>query len=108
MTRPPVRIEVVPHLWPRNTVERVSLRLIRWSSLYLPITVRDLAHALRHVIHREELGWRYLPVYVWFWLLAGGRHSRHRMENEARAAETDPWYLAWAVDLIEAESWEAA
>lgn len=111
MTRPPVRIEVVhPHLWPRNTVERVSYRVVRWSALFLPVERNTLAHALVHIQQRERLGWRYLPLYIWFWVLAGGRHDRHQMENDARLGETVPFYLAWADELIEAHeaTWEAA
>lgn len=102
---PPVCVVIVPKLWPRNTVERVSFRTVRWSKEHLPITVTLLAHALGHVMQRERLGWRYLPLYIWYWILAGGRHDRHRMENEARAAERADWYRAWAAYLIKEGTW---
>jgi len=109
--RVPVEIIVVPKLWPPGTIERVSLRRINWSAEYLYLlNVSNLAHALGHVIQRERLGWRYLPLWVWDFIRAGFRHDRHRMENEARAAEQDLWYRSWATDLIfdHQEAWEAA
>lgn len=110
MQRVPVEIVIVPHLWPARTVERVSKRrTIYWSALWLPINVRYLSHSLAHVQQRERLGWRYAFAYAWYWLLARGRHSHHRMENEARDAEHEDFYRSWAADLIrERESWEAA
>lgn len=113
MQRVPVEIILVPTLWPEGTLERVSKRrTIYWSkafSLGPDVHRRYLAHALAHVIQRERLAWRYVFVYAYFWVLAGFSYDRHRMEAEARAAETDPWYLEWAADLIrESESWEAA
>lgn len=108
--RVPVEIVVVEKLWPPGTIERVSLRRINWSADYLYLlNVSNLAHALFHCHQRERLGWRYLPLWVWDFIRAGFRHDRHRMENEARAAESDEFYRSWAADLIhERENWEAA
>lgn len=105
LKRVPVELIVVDRLWPKNTVERVSFRKIYWYKGFA-VTRTWLAHALGHIIQRERLGWRYLPLYIWYWILAGGRHDRHRMEDEARGVETSPWYLAWADDLISQKAWE--
>ena len=63
-----------------------------------PITERLLAHELGHVVQAEEFVW---PLaYVLQWARTGFSYSRMPFEVEARKAETDPWYRAWAHDLM--------
>jgi hypothetical protein len=65
-----------------------------------PITERLLAHELRHVRQAEEHPW---PLaYLTQWALTGFSYRRMPFEVEARKAEDEPFYRAWARDLIRA------
>jgi hypothetical protein len=62
------------------------------------ITERLLAHELCHVTQAERHPW---PLaYVTQWLLTGMSYTRMPFEVEARAAEVQPFYRAWARDLL--------
>lgn len=95
------RLEIVERLWPRPFVARVQNRTVRVLE-GTPITRELVAHELRHVFDRWRLGPLWLPAYAGAWLLALGSHERNHYERLARAAETDPHFLAWADDVIEA------
>ena len=63
-------------------------------------TERLMAHELKHVHQAETAIW---PLaYVIQWAATGFSYHRMRYEVEARAAESEPFYRAWARDLLEA------
>ena len=64
------------------------------------LTQRLLAHELAHVLQAEEYRWP--SAYVWQWITTGFSYTRMPFEVEARAAEKNIWYLAWACDLMKA------
>ena len=101
MTRVPVTIEWVNKLWPGWVASRVSNRTI-YVCKGVRLTEAFLAHELRHVVQRDELGWRFLFAYLAGHVLGGFSHAGNWMENEARAAERDPAYLTWARELLAA------
>lgn len=99
MRRVPVTIEYVDKLWPDWVGARVSNRTI-YVRKGITLTPKFLAHELRHIVQRNELGWRFLFAYLAHYALAGFNYAGSRMEQEARAAESDPAYLAWAHELL--------
>jgi hypothetical protein len=63
-----------------------------------PLTERLLAHELAHVTQAETFSW---PLaYLAQWARTGFSYSRMPFEVAARKAEVDPWYRAWAHDLM--------
>ena len=99
MTRIPVIIERVDKLWPDWVGARVSNRTI-YVRKGIILTPESLAHELRHIIQRHELGWRFLFAYITGYILSGFDYEDNWMEKEAREAEHDPEYLALARDLL--------
>ena len=99
MTRVPVTIERVQKLWPPWVAARVSNRTI-YVREDVHLTNRLLAHELRHIVQRDELGWGFLFAYVIAHVRAGFSYRRNSMEVQARAAEVDPVYLSWAEDVL--------
>lgn len=99
MTRVPVTIERVQKLWPPWVAARVSNRTI-YVREDVHLTKRLLAHELRHIVQRDELGWAFLFAYLIAHARAGFSYQNNSMEIQARKAETDPVYLSWAEDLL--------
>ena len=100
MTRVPVtvaRAHVLIPFWARAQVLRPREILVRHG---VELDARLLAHELAHVIQRERLGRWFDLVYVWQWATVGFRYSRIPLEVEARAAEVNRWYLAWASGVM--------
>jgi hypothetical protein len=63
-----------------------------------PITERGLAHELCHVLQAEDRPW---PIaYVLQWVQYGFKHRNMPFEIAAHKAEVDPWFRAWARDLL--------
>jgi len=82
-------------------------RFVSWVPRQRTVVVRHgetltralLAHELRHVIQAEKHSW---PLaYLAQWVLTGFSYRDMPFEREARAAQTDPAYLAWADDLMQ-------
>jgi len=66
------------------------------------VTPRLIAHECAHVLQAEKTIW---PLaYVLQWAASGFSYSRMPFEVEARKAETEPFYLDWARDLLKAWS----
>lgn len=80
---------------------RIHNRKIYWRE-DIPLSVSGVAHELRHVWDRHRLGWRFLGWYLLGWLCAGLSYRGNRFEELAREAEDDPFFLAWAIDVIDA------
>jgi len=65
-------------------------------------TPRLIAHELCHVHQAEKTIW---PLaYVLQWAATGFSYARMAFEVEARKAETEPFYLSWATDVLKAWS----
>ena len=62
------------------------------------VTERLLAHECAHVLQAERYSWP--SAYIWQWITTGFSYTRMPFEVEARAAEKNVWYLAWARDLM--------
>lgn len=96
---------------------RVSWFVPPWAGAWVPwrraiivrrreyVTPTLVAHELAHVLQAEaaaaRLPWPWALVYAWQWLVTGMRYSSMPFEVEARAAESEPFYRAWARDLLE-------
>jgi hypothetical protein len=65
-------------------------------------TQRLIAHELAHVHQAERNAWP--AAYIWQWIRTGFSYHRMPFEVEARAAEREPFYLAWATDVLRAWS----
>ena len=64
------------------------------------VSERLVAHECVHLLQAERHVWP--AAYVWQWLTTGLSYTRMRYEVEARAAESEPFYRAWAAALLEA------
>jgi len=106
LLRPRVRLRRVPWLipgwaraqaWPR-------LILIRRG---VPLTEALLAHELAHVDQWRRLG---ALAFVWRYCLDFYRYgyAAHPLEEEARAAATEPRYRNWARLLLQAQDRDKA
>ena len=63
------------------------------------VTDRLLAHELCHVTQAEESIW---PLaYITQWLATGMKYTSMPYEQQARAAETIPFYREWAITIME-------
>ena len=98
MRRVPVSIKRVRWLalpWVRAMVPRKRVILVRRD---VALTERLLAHELAHVIQAERHPW---PLaYFAQWVASGFSYTNMPFEVEARKAEREPWYLAWANDIL--------
>lgn len=99
MTRVPVTVRhsSLPFFprWVAATVPAKRTILVREG---FTLDRRLLAHELRHVTQAEHAAW---PLaYVIQWARSGFSYTRMPYEREARAAERDERYLAWADDLL--------
>jgi hypothetical protein len=66
------------------------------------LSERLLAHELAHVRQAERTVW---PLaYVVQWAVSGFSYPTMPFEREAREAERDPFFLAWARDLLERDA----
>jgi hypothetical protein len=85
-------------LFPKEVAATVIRRrqiLIRHD---VPVTISLLAHELCHVIQAETRPW---PLaYILQWIMGGFRYHSMPFEIEARKAESNPWFRAWARDLL--------
>ena len=98
MVRIPVRIVRRTPFGGAWVAAQVPFKRTIWVRPSVDLTARLLAHELRHVIQAERAIW---PLaYVIQWARTGFSYHRMSYEREARAAETDARYLAWAEDLI--------
>ena len=85
-------------LVPRGFAAWVPMRRCVLIGQRVVVTERLLAHELCHVHQAEESVW---PLaYVTQWLANGMKYTTMPYERQARAAETIPFYLEWATDLI--------
>jgi hypothetical protein len=75
-----------------------------WGTVILvkrgvPLTERLVAHELAHVLQWRALGvCRFIFHYLRFFLRHG--YAGHPLEEAARQAETDPFYLTWAWKIL--------
>ena len=98
MTRIPVRIKRVPFLIPTWAAAMVPTKRTILVRTGVTLNQRLLAHELAHVIQAEQYPW---PLaYFVQWATTGFDYHSMPFEAEARRAETDPFYLSWARDLL--------
>jgi hypothetical protein len=67
------------------------------NSVYLKRTLADallrnkyiVGHEAIHIYQATVLGWRFIPVYLWYWMKAGFKYRENIMEQEAYNNERD-------------------
>lgn len=91
-----VRVERLFPPWVGATISNNIIYVRRDVTL----SVHLLAHELCHLHQRQRLGWRFLFVYLWQWANVGFRYYWIPLEVAARAAESDPYYLGWAREVL--------
>lgn len=101
MTRVPViirrsRLPFFPR-WVAAVVPRRRVVLVRVG---VKLTLTLLAHELAHVRQAERHPWPF--AYATQWIASGFDYHGMPFEVEAREAESNAWYRAWARDLIAA------
>lgn len=92
-----VRVERLFPPWVGATISNNIIYVRRDVTL----SVHLLAHELCHLHQRQRLGWRFLFVYLWQWAMAGFSYRGIRLEQEAEAASSEPYYRDWARRVIE-------
>ena len=98
MTRVPVRIKRVPFLIPTWAAAMVPTKRTILVRTGVTLTQRLLAHELAHVAQAEKHPW---PLaYFAQWAASGFSYFNMPFEVEARRASREPWYLAWASDIL--------
>jgi hypothetical protein len=101
MTRVPVNMRR-SHLVPPGFAAWVPLRRTILIKPGAEASERRIAHELVHVHQAERSLW---PLaYVIQWAATGFSYKRMPYEVEARASQNEPFYRAWARDLLEAWS----
>ena len=103
--RVPVEVRVVDRIWPARTTDGTTVagRVMRPTLIVVlegHASERLVAHELCHVLQWYRVGPAFPLVYAAQSVLRGYRGMP--LEVEARAAEGDPWFLAWARDLLTA------
>jgi hypothetical protein len=102
MTRVPVLIQRKRFLIPMWAAAQVPWKRTIWVRKNVPLTPTLLAHELAHVQQAERHPW---PLaYFAQWASTGFKYHSMPFEVEARRAEKDPWYRAWASDIIAARA----
>ena len=97
-TRVPVTVKRVPFLIPPWVIAMVPKPRLIWVRQRVPLTERLLAHELCHVLQAERHSW---PLaYFVQWITTGFSYTRMPFEREARRAESEPFYLAWAANVL--------
>ena len=96
--RVPVTITRSP-LVPNGVRAWVPLRRTIVVAPGTDLTEHLLAHELKHVEQAELHPWP--AAYVWQWVRTGFNYTRMPFEVAARHAEGEPFYRAWARDLLE-------
>ena len=99
MTRVPVNLRR-SGLVPAGFAAWVPVRRTVLIGRDVEVTERLMAHELKHVHQAERHAWP--GAYVWQWIRTGFSYTRMPFEVEARAAELDPFYRAWAADELAA------
>jgi hypothetical protein len=98
MTRVPATIKRVRFLIPFWAASQVPAKRTIWVKRGIALTPTLLAHELAHVQQAERHLW---PLaYFMQWATSGFRYFNMPFEVEARRAEVDPWYRAWARDIL--------
>jgi hypothetical protein len=98
MTRVPVLIQRKRFLIPMWAAAQVPWKRTIWVRTGTDLTPTLLAHELAHVQQAERHPW---PLaYFMQWAATGFKYHSMPFEVEARRAEVDPWYRAWAEDLL--------
>jgi hypothetical protein len=99
MRRVPVSVDIQSPIGGAWIAAQVPLKRTIWVRPGISMTKRLIAHELRHVVQAETRPW---PLaYFWQWLTTGRNYWTMPFEREARAAETDPFYLQWAEEVID-------
>ena len=103
MKRVPVSIRRVRFMIPRWAASMVPARRTILVRQGLLLSAPLLAHELAHVTQAETRAW---PLaYFAQWVASGFSYHRMPFEVEARRAEVDPWYRAWARALLDDGGW---
>ena len=98
LARVPVTIRRCHLLVPKGFGAWVPIRRTIIFRTGEPITESFLAHELAHVLQAERHAW---PLaYVLQWVQYGFKHRNMPFEIAAGKASRDPWYRAWARDLM--------
>ena len=101
MTRVPVKLRR-SRLVPPGFAAWVPLKRTILIARGAEVSEELIAHECAHVRQAETAIW---PLaYVVQWLTTGMNYSTMPFEVEARRAESEPFYRAWARDLLAAWS----
>lgn len=95
----PVKIVRVLTMVPAGVASMVPAKGVIWVRQGHPLSVRMLAHELCHILQAERTQ-NWALAYVAQWLQSGMDYDRMPYEIEARKAEKEPFFRAWAQDLI--------
>lgn len=98
MTRVPVRIIRTPVMLPPWAIAMVPLKRTILVVRRHALTITELAHELAHVQQAERHPWPF--AYVTQWVASGFDYHGMPFEAEARRASREPFYRAWAHDLL--------
>jgi hypothetical protein len=98
----PVQIARVPFLVPSWAAAQVPRKRTIWVRKDVSLSERLLAHELCHVAQAERHPWP--TAYFAQWALTGFSYRDMPFEVEARAAENEPFYRAWARELLASQS----
>lgn len=99
MLKPPVNLVLSKPLGGSWIAAQVPFKRTIWVRPGTHLTAPLIAHELRHVVQAEQHSW---PLaYFWQWLTTGRDYWKMPFENEARVAESDPFYLQWAEEVID-------
>jgi hypothetical protein len=98
MARVSVSIKRKSFLIPFWATAQVPWKRTIWVRTGVKLTPTLLAHELAHITQAERRPW---PLaYFMQWVTSGFSYFNMPFEVEARRAEVDPWYRAWARDIL--------
>ena len=99
-----VEIRIVDRLWPATapdgkivggrTTGPSTILLLRGNETNTRLVAHELAHTVQWRLHGAAFRTLYAKQLVTY------GYQNMPLEVRAREAESDPWYLAWAEDLI--------
>lgn len=95
-----VKLIRLPFLIPTWAVAQVIMPRVIFVRKNISLTGRLLAHELCHVMQWEENNWTFVFRYLWS-VRNGYKNSKY--EAEAHRAESNPFYLKWAEELLKEE-----
>lgn len=81
-------------LW-TNTIVRKG---IIYSKQWWMLSLDTQFHEYIHILQEAKLGWKFRPLYVWYWVIKGFSYEKIPFELEAKLNNNEAYILSRPID----------